>query len=67
MRRPPDILTDPEQRDLAKIIEIDIDDMISKEHDLCEICGHKIHSLCNGANCDEPHFDPQNPPEPSDY
>ena len=29
----------------------------------CEICGHAIHPLCNNANCDTPHPDPQNAPE----
>jgi hypothetical protein len=33
----------------------------------CEICGHAIHPLCNNANCDTPHPDPQNAPEPPDY
>jgi flagellar biosynthesis/type III secretory pathway protein FliH len=35
--------------------------------EICEVCDHIVHPLCNNGNCDEPHFDPQNPPEPPDY
>lgn len=50
-------LTPHEEIELAEIIETDIDAAIEKDH--CPICKHRVHELCNGANCETPHNDPE--------